>query len=208
MAAYSYIYNEFPFIAKKFNQKVNDYLIKNDIKINIENKIYETLKKDSHWVEKKIGEIINKIKSNDHLIIYNLTHMARSAFQVYQIFARLQQKNITLHIIENNIIIKLADTIETKKILYLCEIAEESFIVRRTSDALLRRDHNLSKNIKTNINQKIDKHEKAALDKNKDDIMKYLNLKISKIAIAKLVSCKTSSLNSWISTKKLPESVT
>ena len=85
MATYSYIYNEFPFISKKFNQKVNDYLIKNGLKINPQNKIYEPLKKESHWVEKKIGEIINKLKNNDHLIIYNLTHLARSAFQVYQI---------------------------------------------------------------------------------------------------------------------------
>ena len=166
-----------------FTEKLNLYLISNNIRVHSQNKIYETQKKDSHWVEKRIGEIINSIRKHDQLIIYNITHLARSSLQVYQILARLQQKNITLHIIDKNLIVKLGELIETKKILYLCEMAEESFILRRTSDAQNRREYAISKNIKNKNLKKLDQKEKAVLDKKQDDIMNYLNFMLPKFHV-------------------------
>lgn len=202
MPVYSYICNEFDFLSNNtFNQKLHEYLKQNNIKIDPENKIYEIQKKQSHWIEKKISKILNKLGNNDHFIIYNITHMARSAFQVYQIFSKLQHKNITLHIIDSNITIKFTKTMETKFLLNLCEKTEESFISRRTTEAISRREYKLTKN-KNKIDH-INPEDKKNLEKNKNDIMKYLNLKVSKIAISKILSCETTTLNTWLDTENM-----
>jgi DNA invertase Pin-like site-specific DNA recombinase len=198
MPVYSYICNEFDFLSNNtFNQKLHEYLKQNNIEINNENKIYEIQKKQSHWIEKKISKIINKLENNDHFIIYNITHMARSAFQVYQIFSKLQHKEISLHIIDKNMTIKFTKTMETKFLLDLCEKTEESFISRRTTEAISRREHKLTKTKNQNLNPE----DKKNLDENKNDIMKYLNLKVSKVAISKILSCETATLNTWLDTE-------
>ena len=87
---------------------------------------------------------------------------------------------------------------ETKFLLNLCEKTEDGFISRRTTDAQKRRIK-LAKNSNKSIKEHhIDAKSRAKLEKHKDDISNYLNMNLSKIAIAKLVSCPTRALNAWI----------
>lgn len=90
---------------------------------------------------------------------------------------------------------------ETKFLLNLCEKTEESFISRRTTEAISRREYKLTKN-KNKIDH-INPEDKKNLEKNKNDIMKYLNLKVSKIAISKILSCETTTLNTWLDTENM-----
>ena len=200
MPIYSYICNEFGFLSNNdFDKKLNEYLKHNNINILSDNKVYEIPKKQNHWVETKTGKIINKLKKNDHFIICNITHLARSAFQVYQIFSKLQYKAITLHIIDMNIKLKFSNTMQTKVLLDLCEKTEESFIARRTTDAIKRKEQLFDRNSVQKLKQK----DKQNLDNNKKDIMKYLNLKVSKNAISKLFECEKKALSTWLENENL-----
>ena len=205
MTVYSYIYNEFGISAKTFNQKLELYIKQHKINLLPHNKIFENNKRQKHWLDKSIASLLDKLKPHDTLVIYNSTHFARSAYQVYQIFNLLQQKNIHLHVIDYNINIKFAKNMKTKALLELCGKTEDGFISRRTTEAVKRKNYHHTKQGSKKHNSFIHPEDKAKLDKNKDNIMHYINLKISKLAIAKLIECKPKTLNSWLESK--PECV-
>ena len=198
MTVYSYIYNEFGISAKTFNQKLDFYIKQQKLNLLPQNKIFEIKKRQKHWLDKSIASLLNKLKSQDTLVIYNSTHFARSAYQVYQIFNLLQQKQINLHVIDYNINIKFEKNMKTKALLELCGKTEDGFISRRTTEAVKRKNCNHTQQKSKNNNSFIHPEDKAKLDKNSDNIMHYINLKISKLAIAKLVECKPKTLSSWL----------
>lgn len=198
MTTYSYIQDEYRNQLTSFNGKIENYLQEQNLNIRSDNKILESRNPKNHWLDKQIGYLLDDLRAGDKLVIYSLTHLARSAFQVYQIFNLLHQKKITLHITESNTTVNFAKTMETKFLLNLCEQTEDSFISRRTTDAHKRRNKT-SKNSNKNIQENhIDAKSREKLEKRKDDISSYLNMNLSKIAIAKLVSCPTRTLNAWI----------
>ena len=82
---------------------------------------------------------------------------------------------------------------ETKFLLKLCSQTEDSFISRRTTDAQKRKNKSTKKSVQTYI----DKNTRA-IEKHKKDISEYLDMNLSKIAIAKLISCPAKALNEWI----------
>ena len=79
---------------------------------------------------------------------------------------------------------------ETKFLLKLCSQTEDSFISRRTTDAQKRKNKSTKKSVQTYI----DKNTRAILEKQKK-ISQYLDMNLSKIAIAKLISCPAKALN-------------
>ena len=198
MTTYSYLQDEYKNQLASFNEKIENYLKEQNLIIRPDNKVLESGNPKNHWLDKQIGYSLDNLKAGDTLVIYSLTHLARSAFQVYQIFNLLHQKKITLHIIESKTIVNFKKTMETKFLLNLCEQAEDGFISRRTTDAHKRRNKKAKKSNKGSQENHIDAKSRAKLEKHKDDISNYLNMNLSKIAIAKLVSCPTRALNAWI----------
>ena len=210
MSTYSYIFNEFATPAKAFSQKTQCYLEAHNLNVLPQNYWIERESRQKHWLDKNLAILLNQLQNKDILIIHNFTHLARSAFQAYQIFNLLQQKNITLHVIDSNIIAEFKRTINTKEILFICSRTEDCFIARRTTEAIYRRQKSslgpsiLSHNRRNNkISSIISPEDKAKLDNKKDDILRYLNIKVSKIAIAKLVECEPKTLQKWL--KNVPE---
>lgn len=194
MTIYSYIQDEYDNQFNYFYIKIQNHLKTSNLHIKEQNRIIEDKKYKNHWLDKQIGFLIDNLNIDDTLVIYSLTHLARSPFQVYQVFNLLHQKKITLHVVETNSIVNFSKNMETKFLLKLCSQTEDSFISRRTTDAQKRKNKSTKKSVQTYI----DKNTRAILEKHKKDISEYLDMNLSKIAIAKLISCPAKALNEWI----------
>ena len=84
-------------------------------------------------------------------------------------------------------------------LLILLQAIESDFISRRTTDALARRR---AAGLPLG-RPKGRKNKSLKLDKHRKEIMKYLDLGISKASIAKLVGCHPQTLYDWIDRQEI-----
>ena len=196
MTIHSYINNDLNSAQPITSKSINKYLKQKKIQHHIENQTIETLVNKKHWLDRDIALLINSLQINDTLIVYDLPHLARSSIQVYQIFNLLNQKKIHLHMIKHDLTIKFERRMNTQKLLQLFSKNEESFVYRRTTEPCNRK-----KLHKKAQKYALSKQQKQKLNQHEDQIMQYLQLKVSKHTISKLISCPQEDLFSWLKEK-------
>jgi DNA invertase Pin-like site-specific DNA recombinase len=151
------------------------------------------------WKDRKVGEILQNAKKDDVLIVSEVSRLGRSALQALEILEFAAQHEISVHIAKNRFIMdgSMQATI-TATILGLAAQIEREFISLRTKEALakckqdgkiLGRPRGPAKTLK--------------LDDKRDEIMGYLQKKISKRSIAKLIECAPSSLYAWLKKRRI-----
>jgi DNA invertase Pin-like site-specific DNA recombinase len=122
---------------EKFKSNILHYANEKDLGkvIFVEEKI--SGKKD--WKTRELGILINKLNKDDVFIVPELSRLARSISQIYQIIDELKNKKVSLHIIKQKIVISGNMDMMTKMFisnLSLFAELERDFISQRTKEGL------------------------------------------------------------------------
>jgi DNA invertase Pin-like site-specific DNA recombinase len=201
MAIYTYLYAEDPSQAKAVQEEIQKYVESNRLKID--RIIEEDKPVKSHWQKREIGELLEKgiAKAGDSIIVYEAADLARSTSQMLEILTSATLHHINIHFAKYNVVFEAKASNRTKDLINILQHIESDFISRRTTDALARRR---AAGLPLG-RPKGRKNKNLKLDKFKKDIVKYLDLQISKASIAKLVGCHPQTLYDWIDRHAVPD---
>ena len=154
-----------------------------------------------HWHKRSVFTALETLKADDTLYIYEAASVSRSTSQMLEIFHAAFNKGVHLFFAKYDLGFWAKKNNNLKDLLQLMKDIDGDFIARRTTDALeRRREAGLPLGRpkgRQNSSLKLDKHRK--------DIVKYLDLKISKASIAKLVNCHPQTLYDWIDRHGIPD---
>lgn len=152
------------------------------------------------YKKRKLGALLDSMKSGDVLIVPELSRIARSIVQILEVIQLTQDKGITLYSLKENFCNldnSIASTV-TKTIFALVAQIERELISLRTREALHAR-----KVAGIKLGRPKGKG-KSKLDEHTKDIMRLLSLKVPKTLIAKQYNCSVGNLYNFIN--KLEES--
>lgn len=163
-------------------------------------KIEEDSSSKEYWSDRKINNILNEMKSGNSLIVYEAFHLGISVSQICDIFNLSARKGVNIHFLKYNKVFKNANgKINTIYLISLMSQIDSDFISKRTTVALAKRK---ARGLPLG-RPKGSANKTYKLDKNKEEIDKYLKLDISKASIAKLVGCHAQTLYDWLDRNKL-----
>ena len=143
--------------------------------------IEEQISGKTSYKERKLGLLLNKMQKDDVLIVPELSRLARSITQIFEIIDYTKQKGIKLYTIKenfNNTEQSITSTV-TSTIFALVAQIERELISIRTKEALQARKANGIK-----LGRPKGKG-KSKLDVYREDILKLTSLKVPKTIIAK-----------------------
>lgn len=151
------------------------------------------------WKHRKIGELLQSAKKNDVLIVSEISRLGRSALHVLEILEFAAQHEISVHIAKNRFIMdgSMQATI-TATILGLAAQIEREFVSLRTKEALAK-----CKQDGKNLGRPKGPAKSLKLDQKHDEIIGYIQKKISKRSISKLIECSPSSLYAWLKKRQI-----
>ena len=67
--------------------------------------VEEKITGTKHWRQRKLGELLSQLVSGDILLVPELSRLARSIAQIYEIINECIEKGITIHILKQNMVI-------------------------------------------------------------------------------------------------------
>lgn len=156
------------------------------------------------WHERELGQLLTQTAIAGDLIVFaEISRMARSTLQVLEILECCMQRELTVHIAKQKMVLddNLPSRI-TATVLGLAAEIERELISMRTKEALAKR----KASGKPLGRPKGRQSAKLKLDPRKPEIQLYLDKGISKRSIAKLVDCAPSTLYYWLGRNQLSKS--
>lgn len=195
--------NTYSFTTNKNQQESQEKIIyfaqKNNIKIT--NSLYSVRNSIDH--KNTILDLIDELQPGDSIVTYNSLDLGRSTLEINEVINLANDKNITIYVCEFQGAFKPSKNQDIKDLLKFLQYIESEFEVMKVTDNIGRRRHS-----NTPLGRpKGRKNNSLKLDKHKNEIQKYLELKISKASIAKLIGCHAQTLYNYIETQNLEEKV-
>ena len=184
------------------NQKfiILEFANKNNMKIDKFIEVTSSTRENN--IKRKIEYLINIIEFGDTLIISELSRLARSVGQILRITDRIMKKKIRLISIKEGIIVNSAKTdIQTKMMITLFSLfaeIERDLISERTKEAL-----QAAKAKGKILGRPKGSKGKSKLDGHEEIIKDYLNKKVSKSSIAKILNVSRTNLCNFIKSREL-----
>jgi len=182
------------------NQKLGILDYCNAVNISPLQFIEDTISGKISWRDRKIGEVLQQqAKKGDIIVVSEVSRLGRSALQVLEILEFSAQRGISVHIAKNRFVMdgSMQATI-TATILGLAAQIEREFTSLRTKEALAKCKQEGKK-----LGRPTGPAQRLKLDAKYDEIKGYLQKKISKRSIAKLLECSPSSLYIWIKRRRI-----
>lgn len=153
-----------------------------------------------NWRSRSLGKLLEGCKAGDCVVFAEVSRIARSLLQVLEVLEYCSAHQISVFVAKQRLILdgSMQSTI-TATVLGLAAQIEREFISMRTVEALAKR----RAEGKSLGRPKGSKSVKVKLDNHATEIRGYLDKKISKAAIAKLVNCSPTTLYSWLKRRKV-----
>lgn len=164
------------------------------------------------WRERTVGKMLEESNAGDIIIVSEVTRLARSTLEVLEIFKSAAEKGLVVHIVKNNLV--MDGSLSSKIIATMLGLAgeiEREFIAARTTESLKRRQSQLDENgffisrsgrKVTSMGRPTGEAEKLSLDPRANEIDKYLEMKLNKRSIAKLIGCAPTTLYDWLNRRR------
>ena len=151
------------------------------------------------WKERALGQLLVNAGEGDTVIVSEVSRLARSTLQVLEILQHCTEHQINLHIAKNSMIFDNSmQSRITATVLGMAAEIEREFISSRTKEALAAR-----KAAGVKLGRPQGKAQKLKLDEKRDEIQKYLDMGVSKAAIAKIIGCPATTLYDYCKVRKL-----
>jgi DNA invertase Pin-like site-specific DNA recombinase len=166
--------------------------------------ISDSVSGQKRWSDRELGQLLTQTAIAGDLIVFaEISRMARSTLQVLEILECCMQRELTVHIAKQQMVLddNLPSRI-TATVLGLAAEIERELISMRTKEALAKRKASGQPLGRPKGRQSA----KLKLDPRKPEIQMYLDKGISKRSIAKLVDCAPSTLYYWLERNQLSKS--
>lgn len=179
------------------NQRTEILKYANDKKFLIDDFIQIEISSRKNKSDRKIDELISRLKSNDKLIVSELSRLGRSTVEVLGIIDELLKNGIEIHFIKQGLIISNdKENITSKVMITLFSLfaeLERDLISNRTKEALQHR-----KGKGQLLGRKKDSLSKSKYDSKANEILTLINKSINYSSIIKLIGFGTvASLITW-----------
>lgn len=118
--------------------EINKFCARNDIVVD--KHIVEVVSGGKDFKQRKLGELLKQMNTGDLLICTEISRLARSVYQVFEVLKIMSEKGIGLRTIKDNF--ELSNTIQSKVLAFAFALAseiEKSMISSRTKEALDRK---------------------------------------------------------------------
>lgn len=127
---------------EKFKTEILHYT--NERKLGSVKWIDEKISGAKDWKNRELGRLVERLKKSDVIIVPELSRLARSISQIYEIIEAVRVKGGILHILKQNMIIDGTTelSLNTKVMLNafsLMSELERDFIRLRTKEALMEK---------------------------------------------------------------------
>jgi DNA invertase Pin-like site-specific DNA recombinase len=102
--------------------------------------VEETVSGKKSWRHRQLADVIDNLESGDKLIVTEMSRLGRSMLEVFEIFSICISKDVEVHIVKSNHILK--NDINSKVLTFAFSLASElerELISSRTKEALARR---------------------------------------------------------------------
>ena len=123
---------------EKFHNEILKYSNQNDLGKVIF--VEEMVSGCKDWRKRELGVLINeRCKEGDTILVPELSRISRSISQTYEIITECQSKDITLHFLKQNLVIRKTNDLTTKVMLSTFSMISEmerEFISLRTKESL------------------------------------------------------------------------
>ncbi len=143
--------------------------------------VEETISGRLDWRKRKLGEVVQKLGVGSVLIVTELSRLARSIGQVWEIIQEAEKKGFEIHILKEKLIIKKDKDLQTRAMLSVFAMVadfERELISLRTKEAL---------RAKKERGEKMGRPKgQSKLDGKKEEVIKYLSKGLSIADIARL----------------------
>ena len=166
----------------------------NDKKLGNIEFVEEQISGRSNFKDRKLGKLLNIMKKGDILIVPELSRLARSVSQILEVIDITKQKEIKLYAIKENFSNdeqSITATV-TSTIFALVAQIERDLISLRTKEALQAK-----KATGTKLGRPKGRG-KSKLDKDREEILKLIRLKVPKTIIAKQYSTTVANLSRYL----------
>ena len=143
--------------------------------------VEEQISGKSNFKKRQLGTLLDKMQKDDILIVPELSRIARSITQIFEVIEIVKNKGITLYSLKENFCSNdksITSTVATTIFALVAQI-ERDLISLRTKEALASKKANGIK-----LGRPKGKG-KSKLDEHKDDILKLIELHVPKTIIAK-----------------------
>ena len=156
--------------------------------------IEEQISGKSNFKNRQLGTLLEKMQKDDVLIVPELSRIARSITQIFEVIDITKQKGITLYSIKedfSNNDKSITSTVTTTVFALVAQI-ERDLISLRTIEALHSKK---AQGVK--LGRPKGKG-KSKLDENKDEIMQLVALKVPKTIIARQYNTSVANLHRFL----------
>ena len=151
---------------------------------------------------RRLGELVERLKSGDVLIVPELSRLSRSIREIWEILETLQKKGVRVCVLKQGLDLQGKQDVQEKIILsvlaMLAEV-ERDIISQRTKEAMQAKKVQGVKLGRPAGKSKLDGHE--------DEIKKLLEKRVPVSAIARMFDVNRLTVQKFIKTKKLKKGV-
>lgn len=185
---------------EKFKNQILSY--SNEKKLGNVEFIEEKVSGTKDWHTRELGKLIGRAVANDVIIVPELSRLARSISQIYEIIAVCQEKEVWLHIIKQNMIINGKNDMTTKIMISTFSLIaelERDFISIRTQEALAKKK---ADGVKLGRPRGVGK---SKLDSHGEEIWGLRALGLSYAKIGKKYGANPQSVKNWLENHPAPK---
>jgi DNA invertase Pin-like site-specific DNA recombinase len=186
---------------ENMNQRLEIGRYTNQRGLTIDNFIEIQVSSTKSLKERKIEDLLNILHFGDELIVSELSRLGRSTKQVLELLDTFQNMGVKLHLIKENMIIdKNSENPMSRMILTVLSAfntLERELLSLRVKEALQSKKE---QGVKLGNPRK---HRKSKLDGKEKEIKDLLDKKITKSNIARMLDVDRSTLNNFITSRKL-----
>lgn len=173
----------------------------NDKKLGNVEFVEEQISGKSNFKNRQLGALLERMEKGDILIVPELSRIARSITQIFEVIDITKQKGIELYSIKENFTNtdkSITSTVTTTVFALVAQI-ERDLISLRTIEALQAKKAN---------GERLGRPKgrgKSKLDENREEILKLVELKVPKTIIARQYNTSTANLHRFLRTNNKVE---
>jgi DNA invertase Pin-like site-specific DNA recombinase len=172
-------------------------------KLGVPELVEDTVSGKTDWKEREIGRLLGSCVAGDVIVVSEISRLARSTLQVLEIMQAAAGAEVAIHVVKNAMV--MDGSLQSKiyaTIFGLAAEIERDFIVQRTREGLARvRAEGVI------LGRPPGESKTLALDAHAKKIDHYLELKLNKRAMAKLLDVSPNTLYQWLRRRR-PEVLT
>ena len=163
-------------------------------KLGVPELVEDTVSSKADWRQREIGQLLGSCVADDVIVVSEISRLARSTLQVLEIMQAAAGAQVAIHVVKNAMV--MDGSLQSKiyaTIFGLAAEIERDFIVQRTKEGLAR-----VRAEGGTLGRPPGEAKTLALDAHAKRIDHYLELKLNKRAMAKLLDVSPNTLYQWL----------